>query len=194
MHELKTPITKGRITAEMIEDGKNKQRLISTFEKLESLLNEFIQIEQITVNNTLINKEIVKVSSTINEAVKIAMINKNQIKIDIKSDYDIKVDKKLFTLAIKNLIDNGIKYSSNKVVEVKVTDTHIEFLSLGAPLKEDLSYYIEPFTQEDTKVKNGFGLGLYIVDSILKAHNLKLKYKHENGKNVFVIEGIVKVF
>ncbi len=194
MHELKTPITKGRITAEMIEDGKNKQRLISTFEKLESLLNEFIQIEQITVNNTLINKEIVKVSSTINEAVKIAMINKNQINIDIKSDYDIKVDKKLFTLAIKNLIDNGIKYSSNKVVEVKVTDTHIEFLSLGAPLKEDLSYYIEPFTQEDTKVKNGFGLGLYIVDSILKAHNLKLKYKHENGKNVFVIEGIVKVF
>jgi len=48
MHELKTPITKGRISAEMLENGKQKERLIGTFEKLELLINEFASIEQIT--------------------------------------------------------------------------------------------------------------------------------------------------
>ncbi|MBR6952498.1 MAG: sensor histidine kinase, partial [Campylobacter sp.] len=33
MHELKTPITKGRIATEMIEESKNKDRLISVFER-----------------------------------------------------------------------------------------------------------------------------------------------------------------
>jgi len=32
MHELKTPITKGRISAEMLEDGKHKERLIASLE------------------------------------------------------------------------------------------------------------------------------------------------------------------
>ena len=48
MHELKTPITKGRITAEMIEDGKNRDRLINTFEKLENMINEFAAIERLS--------------------------------------------------------------------------------------------------------------------------------------------------
>jgi two-component system OmpR family sensor kinase len=51
MHELKTPITKGMITVEMIEDGKQKDRLISTFQRLENLLNEFAAIEQISVDD-----------------------------------------------------------------------------------------------------------------------------------------------
>lgn len=34
MHELKTPITKGRITAEMIQKDKYQERLINVFEKV----------------------------------------------------------------------------------------------------------------------------------------------------------------
>jgi len=194
MHELKTPITKGRITAEMIEDGKNKQRLVSVFEKLESLLNEFIQIEQITVDNTFIKKEIVKIKDIIDKAIDIAMIKEENYKLIIEENYELKADKKLLALAVKNLLDNGIKYSTNDFVKIVVDKKSISFYSSGTRLKEDLSYYIEPFTQEESKMKNGFGLGLYIVDNILKAHGLKLEYIYKDGENVFKIEGIVKVF
>jgi len=194
MHELKTPITKGRITAEMIADGKNKQRLISVFEKLESLLNEFIQIEQITVDNSFIKKEVVKIKDIIDQAIDIAMVKEENIEVSIKENYEIKADRKLLSLAVKNLLDNGIKYSNDDFVKIIVDENSISFYSKGEALKEDLSYYTEPFTQEDSKVKNGFGLGLYIVDNILKAHNLKLVYIHKNGENIFKIDGIVKVF
>jgi len=194
MHELKTPITKGRITVEMIEEGKQKQRLISVFEKLESLLNEFIQIEQITVDNSFVKKEITHIKDIIDDAINLAMVKDENYEVVIDKDYELKVDKKLLTLAVKNLLDNGIKYSQDDFVKIIVNDNSISFYSKGEALKEELSYYTEPFTQDNGKTKHGFGLGLYIVDNILKAHNLKLVYLHKDGKNIFKIDGILKVF
>ena len=59
------------------------------------------------------------------------------------------------------------------------------FESNGEKLKYPLSFYIEPFTKE-AHSKNSFGLGLYLVDSILKAHNQVLAYEYENGVNRFI--------
>ena len=61
----------------------------------------------------------------------------------------------------------------------------IEIISQGEPLKNDLSYYTEPFSQEEKS--DGFGLGLYIVKQ-LNLHGYKLVYKHEEGKNYFIIK------
>ena len=192
MHELKTPITKGRITVEMIEDGKQKERLKSAFLKLEDLLSEFIAIEQITVDSSFIKKEIVDIKSAIDSAIEQLMGSKG-IDVLLKENFEIKVDKKLFSLALKNLIDNGLKYSTNQQVQIVVKDEAIEIVSLGEMLKNELSYYTEPFTQDEKNSKKGFGLGLYIVDNILKAHNMKLGYSFEDGKNIFVVKGIVKI-
>ncbi len=193
MHELKTPITKGRITVEMIEDGKQKERLKSAFIKLEDLLNEFISIEQITVDNSFIKKDIFSIKYLINEAIELTMANSEYIEIVLTKDFEIKADKKLFSLALKNLIDNGLKYSLNNRVKVEVKENKINIISFGGKLEHNLSYYTEPFTQDEKNSKKGFGLGLYIVDNILKAHNLKLDYFHFEDKNYFVIEEIVKI-
>ena len=48
MHELKTPIGKGRIVAEMLEDATAKKRLVGVFARLDLLISEFSKIEQIT--------------------------------------------------------------------------------------------------------------------------------------------------
>ena len=51
MHELKTPIAKGRLVSEMLEDEKNKARMHSIFERLNLLIDEFAKIEKITSKN-----------------------------------------------------------------------------------------------------------------------------------------------
>ena len=51
MHELKTPIAKGRIVSELIDDNKQKDRMISIFDKLNFLINDFSNIEQIVSKN-----------------------------------------------------------------------------------------------------------------------------------------------
>ncbi len=189
MHELKTPITKGRISAEMIENGKQKDRLIHVFEKLELLINEFASIEQITSGAGIKNIRPARLIDIIDESIDLAMIPSSSFKLEIDDSLVLNVDFRLFTTAIKNLIDNAIKYSIDNFVIITATKDKISFISKGSPLEHVLEHYVQPFTQEKNSHQS-FGLGLYIVDNIVKAHNLEFKYRHKNGLNYFCFEKI----
>lgn len=189
MHELKTPITKGRITAEMIPSGKQKDRLISVFEKLELLINEFASIEQITSGEGIQNIRPARLIDIIDESIDLAMVPSKTLKLEIDASLILNVDFRLFTTAIKNLIDNGIKYSIDNFVIITATKERISFISKGSPLEHPLEHYIQPFIQEKNSHQS-FGLGLYIVDNIVKAHNLDFKYRHKDGLNYFCFEKI----
>jgi len=192
MHELKTPITKGRISVEMIDNSKQKQRLINVFERLELLINEFTSIEQITSGDGLKNIRAYKISDIFDEAIDLSMILPEQITLQIEKNIDINVDFKLFTTAVKNIIDNGIKYSIDKRVVIETSHDKISFISQGNPMQYDLAHYLEPFTQDKISHKS-FGLGLYIVQNIVKAHGLEFTYEHKNSYNYFNFEGISKL-
>ena len=189
MHELKTPITKGRISAEMIENGKQKDRLIHVFEKLELLINEFASIEQITSGAGIQNIRPARLIDIIDESIDLAMIPSSSFKLEIDDSLVLNVDFRLFTTAIKNLIDNATKYSIDNFVIITATKDKISFISKGSPLEHTLEHYVQPFTQEKNSHQS-FGLGLYIVDNIIKAHNLEFKYRHKNGLNYFCFEKI----
>ncbi|KHG34291.1 MAG: HAMP domain-containing histidine kinase [Epsilonproteobacteria bacterium] len=187
MHELKTPITKGRISAEMLEEGKQRTRLIGTFEKLELLINEFASIEQITSGEGLKNVKPYRLVDMLDEAIDLAMISPTQIEIDGEEEIILNVDFRLFTTAMKNVIDNGIKYSIDQKVRIVARKTKMAFISQGKPLKYELAHYLEPFVQENNS-HHSFGLGLYIVHHILKAHRLTFTYEHKDGYNYFNFE------
>ena len=186
MHELKTPITKGRITAEMLPQNKYQERLISVFARLESLINEFALIERASSKLQIVEKSRIPLKTTITKALDIAMAESGAVEIKENDDIFIKADEKLISVAFKNIIDNGIKYASDHKVLVEINSSDICFITSGEPLKNELSYYTQPFTK-DGNAKNSFGLGLYIVENILKAHNFMLEYEHENGKNIFKV-------
>ena len=189
MHELKTPITKGLIAAQMIEKSKNQERLISVFHKLENLINELAAIEQITSKIGLTNKTPCLMRDLIDEAIDIAMIEKEHVGTSELDEVRVMVDFKLFSVAIKNMIDNGIKYSTDKHVNIMVSKDHMKFITQGEKLKNDLDFYIQPFIKGEDAQKS-FGLGLYIVSNILEAHGLKFGYEYKNGMNVFIFENL----
>ncbi|AJC86221.1 ArsS family sensor histidine kinase [Campylobacter sp. RM16704] len=192
MHELKTPITKGLITLEMIKDSKYKERLIGTFNRLEVLINEFAAIEQITSGVGLINLKKYNILDLLDEAKDIAMNDDEKIKISIKESFSVNVDFKLFTTAIKNMIDNAIKYSEENTVTIEITKEYLCFKNKGKSLDKDLKYYTQAFTQ-GKKNKDSFGLGLYIVKTILDSHKLTLYYEYKDGVNHFYFNDIQNI-
>ena len=192
MHELKTPITKGRITAEMIPEDKYQKRLISVFEKLEELINEFAAVEEATSGKKLNIVDVYLISELIDEAINLAMVDRKNIKIYGDKELELKVNFKLFSIAIKNIIDNGIKYSTDKFIEIYIKENSLEFHTKGENLEQDLSFYIEPFSK-GSNAKQSFGLGLYIVDNIIKSHNLKFCHRYEDGKNIFYFDELKNI-
>ena len=187
MHELKTPIAKGRIAAAMIESPKQRERFNSIFERLESLISEFALIEEISSGHGHIELKEYRLIDLIDGAIDMAMSDEKLVEVEVDANYKIEADYKLFATAIKNMIDNANKYALDHKVRIYVTDSEIIFESKGERLKKPLKFYVEPFTKENPS-KNSFGLGLYLVDAILRSHNMVLAYEHEEGLNRFIFE------
>lgn len=185
MHELKTPIAKGRIVATMLSDEKQRGRFEGIFERLESLIGEFALIEEITSGNQYHEKKEYRLVDIIDGAIDMAMVEYDAVERSIDSAIKIEADYRLFVTAAKNLIDNAIKYSPEKKMNIWMEEGEIVFANVGEPLKKPLNYYIEPFTKEHP-TKDSFGLGLYIVDAILKEHDYVLAYERRENTNCFI--------
>lgn len=185
MHELKTPITKAMFIAETLEDDKTRENLQRAFKRMDDIIKELATVEKLTSKNTMIYKEETNFFNIYSKTLEIMMINPENITAKIR-DFKFNVDIYMMSIALKNLIDNAIKFSTNKKAIINANKKHIEIISLGEPLKNELSYYTEAFSQEE-KRSDGFGLGLYIVKTIVSLHGFKLEYKYEDGKNYFII-------
>jgi two-component system OmpR family sensor kinase len=185
MHELKTPITKGRIIVEMLDDEATKKVLVRAFERMNELISELAEIERVTTQSFEPNFEYVMLSELIEESRNLLMSDGSCVAVNVDR-MALTTDKKLMVLVLKNLLDNGVKYGENKCVELRTRNGMIEVVSKGDPLEHPLSYYTEPFSQAE-KRSSGFGLGLYIVDTILKKIGYRLEYRHEEGKNIFML-------
>ncbi|MBL0708718.1 MAG: HAMP domain-containing histidine kinase [Sulfurimonas sp.] len=185
MHELKTPIAKGTIATQMLNTEKQRDRFSSIFGRLESLVSEFALIEEVTsVGNKNDFKEY-RLVDIIDGAIDMAMLEKISVTLDIDESTKLFVNYRLYVTAIKNMIDNGIKYSTDAHINIRSINNELCFESKGKCLSKPLHYYIEPFTK-DNPSKNSFGLGLYLVDSILKVHDQVLAHEYISGQNRFI--------
>ncbi len=186
MHELKTPITKGLLISNLLEKNKFQDSLKKAFFRLEYLLNEFAKIEQFTSSNIKLTKNTFSLEDIIDNSLDILFINKEEITIELQENLLVEVDFELFTIVIKNLLDNAMKYGNTKP-KLLVQNKSLSIISEGEKLPYPIEEYQKPFNRKYEHSSAGLGLGLYIIHSILKAHNLTLEYKFIENNNIFTI-------
>ena len=185
MHELKTPIAKGTIATQMLDTQKQRDRFSSIFSRLESLVEEFAMIEEVTSIGSKDDFKEYRLVDIIDGAIDMAMVDRSCVSVVIGGEAKIKANYRLYTTAIKNMIDNAMKYSPDSHIGILMINGELCFESRGECLAHPLQYYIEPFTK-DNPSKNSFGLGLYLVDSILKVHDQVLAHEYVSGVNRFI--------
>ncbi len=185
MHELKTPIAKGTIATQMLDTQKQRDRFSSIFSRLESLVTEFAMIEEVTSVSAKDDFKEYRLVDIIDGAIDMAMVDRGNVSVVIGGNAKIIANYRLYTTAIKNMIDNAMKYSPDSHIGILMINGELCFESRGECLAHPLQYYIEPFTKNNPS-KNSFGLGLYLVDSILKAHDQVLAHEYVSGVNRFI--------
>lgn len=188
MHELKTPIAKGKITIDMFEPSKYRDRLVKSFERLEFLLSEFAKIERITSGHFQLKRHPFRLMDVLDHAIDILNIDPSLL--DIESDgSSLDVDFELFAAAVKNLIDNALRYGSGRP-KIVIKEKTVQIISEGAPLAKAFETYLKPFSRAyESSAGLGLDLGLYIISNIVKAHHLTLTHRYDEAghRHYFVI-------
>jgi two-component system OmpR family sensor kinase len=186
LHELKTPIAKGFLITDVMREGKYKEVLKGTFSRLDYLIKEFAKLEEFTAKNRKLKKEEFRLVDVIDHSLDILLCDTSCIDLEAVENILVKVDFELFSLAIKNLLDNAIKYGKEKPKIILKNNT-MYIINTGKKLSKKVEQYNKPFEKKYENSKSGLGLGLYLVNNILNAHSFKLEYKFENNKNIFFI-------
>lgn len=192
LHEFRNPIMKGRIMADMIaeilQDDKAGDRLKQIFIRLEMILGEVVKVEKLVSNEWELKTNKHRVIDIVDHSVDMLLL-KDTSRIEVLAGDDIsavEVDFELYATGVKNLIDNALKYSNDKVL-VNIDKNAVCISSTGDELEPERLEFDRAFNRRVETSNSGLGLGLYIANQIFKKHGHALKYKHENGKNIFMI-------
>ena len=99
----------------------------------------------------------------------------------------------LLAIALKNILENAVKFSGNRSVEVRVYDDNgpevwIEDHGSGIPAGEQQAVFDLFFRGSNAGTVPGHGMGLPLVRRILELHGFSLELTSEPGKgSVFLI-------
>lgn len=188
MHELKTPITVGKLSLPFLKKGEEKSILERAFSRMENLIAELVRVEQITSGTLSPHLQTCDPKFLVDKAKELLFLKDDVIDVVYNGEM-IYADCDVFVTVFKNLIDNAIKYSDEGKVRIVQNRTRILFYNKGAPWPSDytLKSLSEPFFHSNEN-PNSFGLGLYLVKSIIDAHNFNLFYHYKSGEHCFEIQ------
>lgn len=193
LHELKTPITKAKLVSDTLEKGKKKEVLQRAFLRLEFLLEELVKLEELSSGKMNLIKKEYGVIDLLDQALDMLLLDKSKVDIHT-NDLIINVDFELFSIALKHLIDNAIKYNINGNPEILIKEDCLIIKNQGEALKKPFEEYLKPFNREYESIDKGLGLGLYSANSVIEAHDFKLFYNYSKKYHIFKIQFKVSLF
>ncbi|GAA0085459.1 ATP-binding protein [Clostridium sp. CTA-7] len=187
-HELKTPLTSIKGFAEtlkFVEDINTRNKFLDIIDKeaerLTNLINDILILSNIE-NNHKMKKDKFNPNKVIEDVINMVtpQMGKKEITIEFINEgtNELIGDSDKFFQMILNLVENAIKYSSNrsniKIITYDIKEyvyIEVEDNGVGIP-KEDLPRIFERFYRVDkSRAKGGTGLGLAIVKHIVKMFN-----------------------
>lgn len=188
MHELKTPITVGKLALPFLHHGEEKSILERAFFRMEYLIGELVRVEQITSGALAPNIQPCQPKAVIDKAKELLFLS-NETVVAQYDDAVFYADCDVFVTVFKNLIDNAIKYSPDHTIRITQQGPRIVFSNRGEPWPAGttLKTLSEPFFHSSEN-SYSFGLGLYIIQSIVDAHNFSLTHYYSEQEHHFTLE------
>ena len=210
-HEYRTPLSIIRGEAELIriKSGGSKDKLlkrassiINASDRLESILNtgkSKVDIETAMLKPNVENfnlhdviEKSIDEQRALNPKRDIEFVTnvKTSQRPASKVGVELSGDKGLIKIAVTNLISNAIKYSKDHnevIVELNDYELTITDQGIGISKFEQAQIFTKHFRPDTSNKIKGGGVGLYIVDKILKQHQASIRVNSELNKGTQVV-------
>lgn len=174
-HDLRTPLTLLRLRAEHVEDPQERDKMLASIDEMDSMIGETLQFARDEAKTELRRPTDIAalIQSIVDDMADAGMPVKMEPTEPIV--YDCRPDA--LKRAIRNLIDNAVKYGKAASVTIQTTPTALNIIiddeGPGIP-QQQLSRVFDPFyrlEESRSRETGGVGLGLAIAQSIMQAHH-----------------------
>lgn len=187
-HDLRTPLTKLRLTLAMLKDADPD--LVAGAERnvirIESMLGQFLDFARgFEAEET----KGVPLRPLLQQAIE-ACAEPATVVLDAPSDALVQVKEMALLRALDNLLTNALKYGKSPIeLSARIGDGELTFnvrdAGPGIPPAETRDL-MRPFARGNVaRGGEGMGLGLAIVDQVAKAHRGKVEFEH--GADTFTV-------
>ena len=206
-HELKTPMTTIAGYTDGILDGtippENERQYLQIISdesrRLSRLVRRMLDVSQLQAMDPLREGKHFDICESMRRVL-ISMEKKiTDRRLDVEADIPeepilVLGDKDMITQVIYNLLENATKFAaegSTLYLGVATIDgkARVTVRNVGETIPpEELPLLFERFHKSDksrSEDKDGYGLGLYIVKTILEQHKEKINVTSENGVTTF---------
>ena len=204
-HDLRTPLNKIRTNLEVTlmsnpDSDSYRETLKEVINDVDGVINTFnslLAISRVDSGSVSLEKEKINVKNLIEDIVDLWEPLAEERGIVLKNECETNIylngNKNLLSQAISNLIDNAIKYGSDKNI-INVGSSHnkdsvILWVSDRGPgiLEKDKEKVLNRFTRLDSSRNTlGTGLGLSLVSSMIKFHKGSIELLDAKPKGLIV--------
>lgn len=189
-HELRTPLAGMRLNLELMDDVPEKPLFIAKIDELLVTIERLLQFAR--ASHELHSGEVYpfNVFSEIIEPLKAEYEGNypHPLQWNVPQDLKLKGDPSLIYLLMKNLLDNAKFYAAEgeeTAVSFRETADWIELTIMdnGHGIHLDQLAKMSQRYQRSDETRNGFGLGLNIVERIVQAHDAKMTMRNRVDGN-----------
>jgi signal transduction histidine kinase len=186
-HELRSPLTRARLNAELIEDTTGsgaREALLHDLAEMRDLVTELLESERLAGGHAVLHPEPTLLDDLVREEVA-AHFADCTLRLDLACDGGLlMLDRVRIRLLLRNLIDNALHYGADAAEPPTVSTRwdatahgrsgvlRVRDHGPGVP-EAHLAHLAEPFYRADSarqRATGGVGLGLYLCRLVAEAH------------------------
>ncbi|MAP02074.1 MAG: hypothetical protein CMD01_04570 [Flavobacteriales bacterium] len=203
-HELKTPIASSKLFLETLlnrelKENKKKElveKVILDQDRLQNLVDNILMASNVAETDLELVLEEISLFHLIEKASE-GFPKTHKIINEVNKELNVIVDEFYYISVIQNLLGNAIKYSPNgsEIYWRSFTISGTNYFSIsdkgcGIPKKErrkvfEMFYRLD---NEETRTSKGTGLGLYLVENIVRLHKGEISIADNKQGCEFIIK------
>ena len=178
-HDLRTPLASLRIRAENVEPEEERRKMIATIEEMTAMLDDTLALAR--SGRTMEPARVVDLNALVDSIVEEFRALGHDVELESNRRETASVQPNLLRPAIRNLIENGVKYGGSARASVTASGDQlaIEIRDTGPGIPEsELARVQEPFYRLESsrsRETGGTGLGLTLARAAAQAHGGSLE-------------------
>ena len=193
-HELRSPLTRARLNAELLPEGPQQAALVRDLVEMRDLITDLLESERLSAGHSALQAEPVDLAALVREvaaqwsgpagglsSLPPGRTSAPSIVLDLADVGTVQADPTRMRLMLRNLIDNALKHAPAAarppVVRLRREASGRIVLSVRdhgpGVASEHLPHLAEPFYRPDssrTRAAGGVGLGLTLCHLVAQAH------------------------